>query len=272
MADRDILSEDRIQDYIDDRLSQRDRASVAAYLLAHPEVGADVEALRRQNEALKALGQEILDEPLPHRLLDALHQAENEASPVRGRFSAVGVPRGRSFLEAAAAVLLFVVGGAAGWFLHGELNPFPSEDDLLTSQVVRAYSFYERDYPLEFTAERAQDFDGWISRAFERSVPPPDLARFNFIFSGGRMVPTSQRPIGHFQFENDREQRLGVFFWQASGQPWSQPVLSDDSQTALKIWVEGDLRLAVVSEPGNPDFDAIADDVSTFYRQALAAQ
>ncbi|NJO37086.1 MAG: hypothetical protein HC871_04995, partial [Rhizobiales bacterium] len=75
MADRNILKQDRIQDYIDNRLNDRDRASVAAYLLANPEVGNAVERLRRQNEALKAIGQEILDEPVPERLRSVLGKA-----------------------------------------------------------------------------------------------------------------------------------------------------------------------------------------------------
>lgn len=273
MADHNILGEDRIQDYIDDRLGERDRASVAAYLLANPEIGAEVEKLRRQNEALKAVGQEILDEPVPDRLRAALRRPEAGAShaPSQSGVTIVQPPARRTFLEAAAALLLFVAGGAVGWILHGELRPSPSEDDLLTSQIVYAYDFYdrERDYPIDFAVDRGQDLDGWISRSFERSVPAPDLAKFNFVYTGGRLVPTARTPIAHLQFENDQQQRLGLFFWRRSAEALPRG-LTDNPRRALKIWVEGDLNLAVVGDRDNPDFDLIANDISVFYRGVLS--
>lgn len=266
MADRSAIETDRIRDYIDDRLGKRDRANVAAYLLAHPEIGAEVEQLRRQNEALKAVGQEILEEPVPDRLLSALRPAGVPDEP------AAQAPSRWPFLEAAAAILLFVGGGAAGWFLNGQINPPVSEDALLTSQILHAYDFYdrERDYPIDFASDRAQDFDGWITRSFERSLAPPDLGKFKFAYAGGRLVPTASTPIGHFQFENDQQERLGIFFWQGPMMPASPSTLVNDDRVAFKLWVEGDFRMALVADRANPDFDSIADNVSGFYREALA--
>ena len=68
MVERNAFTDQQIQDYIDARLSERNRGAVAAYLLVHPRVAADVEAVRRQSEALRALGHEILDEPVPEHL------------------------------------------------------------------------------------------------------------------------------------------------------------------------------------------------------------
>ena len=269
MTERSIIDEDRIQDYIDDRLGDRDRASVAAYLLAHPEIGADVEKLRRQNEALKAIGQEILDEPVPERLYDTLHRTETPSRP------AIPVPMlsRNPFLEAAAAILLFVVGGAVGWLLHDQLEPPLSEDDLLTSQIVYAHDFYAResDYPIDFAADRVDAFEGWINRAFERSLPPPDLGKFKFSYTGARRMPTARTPVGNFQFENDRQERLGVFFWRTATGTSPLPRATLDDRTAVKIWIEGDLNLAVVGDRSNPDFDVIADDISVFYHEVFAA-
>ncbi len=67
-------TEEQIQAYIDDLLSGRDRAMVAAYLLDHPEIGLEVATLRRQNEALRQIGEEVLDEPIPERLRAVVRQ------------------------------------------------------------------------------------------------------------------------------------------------------------------------------------------------------
>lgn len=66
------LSEEKICDYVDGRLSKRDRAIVAAYLFANPEVGAEVSRLRLVNEMIAGLGQDRLDDPIPDRLIAVL--------------------------------------------------------------------------------------------------------------------------------------------------------------------------------------------------------
>jgi anti-sigma factor RsiW len=61
-------SDEQIQSYVDGQLGGRDLATVTAYLLNHPEVACKVETLRRQNDALKQIGHEVLNEPIPERL------------------------------------------------------------------------------------------------------------------------------------------------------------------------------------------------------------
>ncbi len=67
-------SDEQIQDYIDGRLGARELLVMAAYLFAHPAAASEIEALRRHNQALKRIGQEILDEPIPERLRDVLRR------------------------------------------------------------------------------------------------------------------------------------------------------------------------------------------------------
>ena len=67
-------SDEQIQDYIDGRLGVRELLAMTAYLFAHPKVASEIEALRRHNEALKRIGQEILDEPIPERLRNVLRR------------------------------------------------------------------------------------------------------------------------------------------------------------------------------------------------------
>lgn len=73
------LSDEKIRDYIDGRLSERDRAVVAAYLIANPDVAAEVNRLRLVNEMIGGLGQDVLDEPVPERLIAALRGRQSTA-------------------------------------------------------------------------------------------------------------------------------------------------------------------------------------------------
>jgi anti-sigma factor RsiW len=62
------LSDEKINDYLDGRLSTRETAVVAATLAANPHLMRDVMTMRLVDEMVRCLGQRILDEPVPDRL------------------------------------------------------------------------------------------------------------------------------------------------------------------------------------------------------------
>jgi anti-sigma factor RsiW len=66
------LSDDKIHDYIDGRLSQRERALVAATLIENPRLMRKVMTLFLINEMVRCLDQHILDEPVPETLTQTL--------------------------------------------------------------------------------------------------------------------------------------------------------------------------------------------------------
>ena len=73
---RGKLSDEKIQDFIDGRLSKRERAVVAATLIANPHLMHEVMRLWLINEMLRCLGQEVLVEPVPDKLKHALKSTE----------------------------------------------------------------------------------------------------------------------------------------------------------------------------------------------------
>lgn len=276
MAERNVLMDRQLQDYVDGRLKERDRAAVAAYLLAHPQVAAEVEAMRRQTEALRALGQEILDEPVPARLREVLRdppaRSSAEPKPVAARAVRPKFGRVPSFLEAAAAILLFCAGGVLGWFAHGIVRAAPSLEDMLLADMTYAYAFYgARDYPVDFPAERAEELVTWIGRSFEREVRPPDLAELGYSYRGGRLIPTSGTRIGLFQFERPESAWLGVFFWTTGAPPKVVRALDDRESIAAHFWNTDGLNFAVISDKANQDLESAAEAVFTFYEHAFGA-
>jgi anti-sigma factor RsiW len=273
MAERNVFTDEQIQDYIDGRLNERDRAAVAAYLLAHPRVAAEVEAIRRQSEALCALGQEILDEPVPEHLRRLLRERPAPAPPELGpearRASRRPLRRLPSFLEAAAAILVFCAGGAIGWFAHGIARPAPSLTDMLLADMSRAYALYgARDYPVSFPPDRAQEFDAWIGRTFEREVRPPDLAEFGYSYRGGRVIPSAGANIGLFQFARANAE-LAVFFWTTAAPPTVVRALRHRDNIAAHLWNKEGLSFAVISGKANHDLETTAKAIFAFYDQSF---
>jgi anti-sigma factor RsiW len=271
MANRSVFTDRQFQDYVDGRLRERDRAAVAAYLLAYPHVAAEVEAVRRQSEALRALGHEILDEPIPERLREVLRRPQPrscaEPPPARQRPQPVRYFR---FLETAAAILLLFAGGALGWFAHGALRPPPSPAEALLADMTDAYSLYGAgDYPVVFPPERANEFLTWIGRSFEREVPPPNLAELGYRYRGGRLLANAGAHIGLFHFERPQNARLAVFFWTNRGTPSVGPSLPDRNGIAARFWNTDGLSFAVIGDRADRDLQAAADSVFQFYEHAL---
>jgi anti-sigma factor RsiW len=69
--DRSPVTEADLHAYVDDVLPQQRRAEIDAYLATRPTEAERLEAYRKQNEALRALFNPVLDEPVPARLTGA---------------------------------------------------------------------------------------------------------------------------------------------------------------------------------------------------------
>lgn len=72
---RDAPTDDEIQEFIDGHLDGPNRARVAAYLLRHPERSGEVRNMQKLTKELQKLDREVLDEPVPERLLEILRKA-----------------------------------------------------------------------------------------------------------------------------------------------------------------------------------------------------
>jgi anti-sigma factor RsiW len=66
------ITDDDIEDYLADRLDQARRERVEAWLREHPDREAEVRAMREHQDVLRAVGADILNEPIPARLLALL--------------------------------------------------------------------------------------------------------------------------------------------------------------------------------------------------------
>ena len=105
--------------YVDGELDPERARTVAATIRDDAEAQAIVAALRRSADAVKGAFDEPLHQPVPARLLDALHPGaagnRDRVVPLRGRrFD----PR-RSLLPLAASLAALVVGFGGGYFIQG---------------------------------------------------------------------------------------------------------------------------------------------------------
>ncbi len=200
------INADALHAYADGHLGDAERAAVERYLAAHPDAAADVDAWRRQNEALAALfPAPAANEPIPPRLSPA-----RIAGDVR-------TGRRQSLVNIAAAVTLVVLGSGIGWFGRDYLTPAEAKSTRLIDAAVNAHNLYirEKTRAVEVSSE-APNLMSWLSNRITVPINAPDLADDGFVFLGGRLLPgdydsDDSGPAAQLMYENAQAERLTLY-------------------------------------------------------------
>ena len=200
-AGRPITEED-LHAYVDAALDPARRAEVDNYLKHHPDEAQRVQGYAQQREELRATFAPIAEEPIPPELnLANLVEAYRRPS------------RSAPWRAVAAAVLLFGLGGAGGWTMHGTSDTQPSGIAVLAREAAFNYSVYgpDRMHPVEIKATDSADLVDWISNRLQTPIKVPDLTSSDYRFMGGRLVATAHGPAGLLMYDNDHGIRLVMF-------------------------------------------------------------
>ncbi|WP_020656106.1 anti-sigma factor family protein [Massilia niastensis] len=200
------VTEADLHAYVDGRLPPARAAEVDAYLAAHPEDAARVQAHITQNAALRAMFDPVLDEPVPPRL-------------------ATRPPR-RRWLGLAAGMAIAIVSGAAGWGLRGASGddmglasgggqsayPAPAVAGLARRAAV-AHVVYSPDVrrPVEIGADQEDQLVAWLSNRLGSRIRPPHLGKVGYELIGGRLLPGASGPVAQFMYHDGAGQRLTLY-------------------------------------------------------------
>ena len=246
------MTNDRIDDwalhaYADGELSPEQRAEVEALLAADPDAARRVEGWKRQRDLLKSAYDGVLDEPVPPQL----------AATLDGRRPSLLRP----MLAMAAAILLLLMGGLAGWMLKGETVPVLMAD--LGRQALDAHAVYavEVRHPVEVKADDREHLQAWLSKRVGTPFKLPDLTAEGYTLLGGRLLAGDEGPAGLLMYEDAKGQRISVLLT-APG---------SDRETALRVeergkliacsWQDGKLAVAVAGEMARDPMMSLAKAV-----------
>lgn len=244
------INDDILQDYVDGRLDGAQRQEIEAYLAANPAEAERLAAYGAQNQALHALYDPVLDEPVPEAM---------------GR--PPGTPWQESVFRWAAAVALILAGGAGGWWLHGiEENRNPEMAELAEGAAV-AYAVFSPEvrHPVEVTADNEAHLVKWLSKRLGASLRAPDLLNQGYGLVGGRLLSGRSGPAALFVYEDRGGERLTVYVRRsetASGETAFRFAAKD--QIGVFYWIDGPLGYAIAGEVSRPRLLEVANAI---YRQ-----
>jgi anti-sigma factor RsiW len=255
MIDRDSpVTEDELHAYIDGELSNDRKEAVASWLAAHPEQAALVASWREQAERVRARYGAVVEEPVPERLkLDQVlkHDRAN----------------GRSLtaLAAAAAVIAFVVGGAAGWMARGASAAAPTSFDMFASEALDAYRLYvvEVRHPVEVPGSERAHMTQWLSKRLGQDLRIPDLQPIGLKLVGGRLLPGPTGAAAFYMYESPSGERFTIYCAKA-GEPQTALRYTSEEQFAAFYWVDDKIAY-VVSGPA--DRERLENVTKAIYEQ-----
>ncbi|MEY2872783.1 MAG: hypothetical protein RLZZ373_154 [Pseudomonadota bacterium] len=273
---------DELHAYADGRLPPERRLAVQAWLAAHPDEATQVQQWQSLNQALHLGFDDVLNEPLPLRLVWA---AQGDAAPpvpaaaVQARWRLWSRP-GPGWATAALLVGLvgLVVGGGLGYQLgQGRQTALVSAgvSGRFVHDAALAHAVYvpEQRHPVEVDARQADHLVAWLSKRLGTPLHAPQLAPLGFELLGGRLLAAGEGPVAQFMYQDAAGVRLTLYVRRAAP-AGARPA---DTLTAFQVAREGDVEVFYWVEDGfgyalsgrvdRPQLQAVAEVV---YHQLTA--
>jgi anti-sigma factor RsiW len=239
MIDRDqIVSEDELGAYVDGELPADRRGAVEAWLATHLDDAAKVAAWRKQIEQIRARYGAVADEKPPQRL-----DVRRLTRQRRSAWAAV----------AAAVILAFLGGSAAGWAIRGVETGKSSDLALFTTDALDAYRLYtvEVRHPVEVTGDQRPHLVEWLSKRVGEPVRAPVLDNVGLKLVGGRLLPGPTGATAFFMYEGPSGERFTLYCGRTSDQETALRYTTGE-QNAAYYWVDQKL-FYVLSGPAQQD-------------------
>lgn len=242
------LSEIDLHAYADGQLDDARRVQVEAHLAHDAAATESVRVWRAQNEALRALYNPVLNEPVPQRLRGV--RASRRRWP--------------SYALAAGAIGLAF---GLGWVSHSYRGDRAAEVAALPRQAAVAYAVYapEVRHPVEVGADQQDHLVKWLSKRLGNELKVPVLTQQGYDLVGGRLLPGAKGPGAQLMYQDKKGQRITLYVSLRNAEPRDTAFrFSQEDKVAVFYWIDGKLGYALSGEMDRASLLAIA---SVVYRQ-----
>jgi anti-sigma factor RsiW len=243
------ISESELHAYIDGELAPERHGEIEAHLASSPELAERLNAYRRHEDALRARFDPVVSETVPDRLLQRR----------------ITGPR---VLRYAAVAGWLMLGGAAGWFLHGTQGAEPAVDaPTWARRAAVAHAVYSPEvrHPVEVGADQEAHLIAWLSKRLGADLRIPQLNALGYSLVGGRLLPGDQAPAAQFMYQDARGQRLTLYVRTNREQNRETAFrFAQDGSVRVFYWIDRGLGLALSGEIGRDELLRVA---TTVYQQ-----
>lgn len=241
------ITETDLHAWLDGELPASRRSDVEAFLAANTDEADRLAAYRRQDEALRARFDPVLDEPVPARLTERK-------------------PRTRAgFIRYAAAIGWLFLGGVAGWHLHGlKTEDYRFDTPSWARRAALAHVVYSPEvrHPVEVAADQEAHLVAWLSKRLGTPLKIPRLDGLGYGLVGGRLLPGDQGPVAQFMYQDGRGRRLTLYVRTNRDQNKETAFrFAQDGNVRVFYWIDRRLGYALSGEIDKSELLRVANTV-----------
>jgi anti-sigma factor RsiW len=240
------VTEAELHAYIDGGLPEARRSEVELYIERHPDEASRLAAYRAQNEALRALYDPVLDEPVPQRL----------------------TRRPPTLLRYAAVVAWLALGGIIGWVAHDYgASDLRADMPSWAKRAAVAHVVYSPEvrHPVEVAADQEAHLVTWLSKRLGADLKVPQLSALGYGLVGGRLLPGDHGPVAQFMYQDGKGQRLTLYV-RTNAEDTQETAFryARDNNVGVFYWLDHKLGYALSGEMDKAELLKVATAV---YRQ-----
>lgn len=247
-----LVTEAMLLAYVDGSLAEAQRLAVEAHIDDDPEMAAKVAAYRAQNEALHALFDRHLAEPVDPvvtRLETELRKAESRKSGVPRRSDGKAwrpVTWGAVAMAASVALVAFV-----GGFVLADYRSRPPAGPAVASM---------QQFP---AAEKTAGIvpAGGAMRVSPTGFQPPDFSGLGLRLTGERQLGSAAAAVNHLTYERTDGRWISLYVGTATAGDAPLRAIYPDGRAVL-AWRKDGLAYSLVGTVGRDAMMAIAGAVA----------
>jgi anti-sigma factor RsiW len=233
------VGEEDLQAWADGRLAPERAEAVQSYLLAHPDEYTRLLQYREQSQGLRAaFAGEVA--PIPARLQVA------RLIDSRDR------PR-RRLIQIAAAILILILGGIAGWIARELIGPLGggTAARMIIADAIAAHRTFavELRHPVEVPSAQQAHLGQWLSNRLGRPLIIPDLTALGFQLMGGRLLPSENGPAAQLMYDSGQGNRLTLYL--RLGVTGETTLYRQEQDIGAFYWADEGLACAIVTRPAD---------------------
>jgi anti-sigma factor RsiW len=270
--------------YLDGELDTAERRQVEAWLDSEPEVRDHLAALAETTNLIRSAYAEIVNEPVPDRLIAAVRGGNATFAPdsnvVRLKRPAPKAERTPIWwigVAAAAGLFGLAIGGASGYFGNGLLNSRNAQNERQVAMATTGSSWLDNaaaSYKLAISAGDNMLIDApassdsrealqKISQSLPQQARLPDLKPWGLTFRGTRFVVSEGHPAAQLIYTTDNK-AIGplTLLIGATKQPDVQPTVDRRQDVNELYWRHGGRAYILAGQTDVGYLWGIANDVA----------
>jgi len=243
---KDPITETDLHAYVDGLLSEECKAEVDAFLSTHPDEAERLRWYQGQNQALRAMFNPILEEPIPPELMPATKP---------WRFPT---------MRHAALIACFAAGIFAGWWLRDMKTGEPTEARVLVKEAALAHLVYtpEVKHSVEVWADQEEHLVQWLSKRLGAPLKAPHLSHLGYRLVGGRLLPGSGGAVAQFMYQNEKGKRLTLYLRPGNGKHREIAFhFAQEGTVTVLYWFGDKLSCALSGEVDKVELSRVADAI-----------